>query len=253
MPLDDKQTLSVPLFGVLGSFGFSHYGNYRHFNENALFWSLTRLYGYYYRVVEALALPREQRPFLEADIEGFIIRMRIVLNDIGYILWQLLPSNRRGLKGPKGNTHPKNREMSILSIAEFLQEESEEFPEFASVLAANLGWISKLKDKRDNVVHYKAKALVIETTPVSFSLVNAAGTEAQEAIPEGGRRLVTTPVHDFVNGQTLSLHNFMHTDLADAFKQYIDRLKLHYQEVGSTPRMACPGIELFKQVNGIHA
>ena len=251
MPLDDKQTISTPLFGILGSLGFSHYSNYHHFNTNTLFWSLTRLYSYYYRVITVLPLPREQRPFLESDIEGFIIRMRIVLNDIGYIIWQLVPPNQRYLKGPKGKTHPKNREMSIHTIAAFFQSEQSEL-EFDSAFKANLEWINRLRDQRDNVVHYKAKALVIETTPVSFSLVNAAYTEAYEDTPDGGKRLITTPVYDFVNDQILSLHKFMHTDLASAFKEYIDRSNLKYQEVGSNPRMGCLGIELFKQVNGIH-
>jgi hypothetical protein len=136
MLFDDTQALSVPLFGVLGSLGFSKFGDCHYFNHNALFWSLTRLYGYYHRVIEAVVLPRQQRLFLEADIEGFIIRMRIVLNDIGYILWQLLPANHRGLKGPKGKTHPHNKEMSILKIAEFFRGASSEFPETGYLLSS---------------------------------------------------------------------------------------------------------------------
>lgn len=99
---DAEHSLPTRLTGVLGSLGSSHFGSFHHFDHGTLFWSLTRLFGDYYRVVSVLELPRQKRPFLDADLEGFIIRLRIIQNDIAYIVWQLMPSNQRGLKGPKG-------------------------------------------------------------------------------------------------------------------------------------------------------
>ncbi|GAI26536.1 unnamed protein product, partial [marine sediment metagenome] len=53
------------------------------------------------------------RPYIESDIESFIIRQRIILNDIAYIIRQFLPKELRGLKNPKGPTHSLNKEMRI--------------------------------------------------------------------------------------------------------------------------------------------
>ena len=72
---------------------------------------------------------------MEADIESFIIRMRVVLNDIAFVIRQLFPANTRGLKGPRGGTHPKNREMSIIDIIEFLEKEGTDYPELANAFS----------------------------------------------------------------------------------------------------------------------
>lgn len=76
---NEKHAISVPLFSVLSSIGLNAHQNFNFFNTSSLFWSLTRLFGYYYRIVTVLDLSREARPFLDSDIEGFIIRTRIVL------------------------------------------------------------------------------------------------------------------------------------------------------------------------------
>ena len=116
------------------------------------FWSLTRLFGCYKRVISVLPLPFEQRYFLAADIENFVIRMHVVLNDIAYVVRQLLPKNVRGLKGPGGGTHPKNQEMSIIDMIDFLIESADQFPELSAAFAKASDWISILRDRRNNVL-----------------------------------------------------------------------------------------------------
>ena len=186
---DDPHSLFVPLFEALDAVGFGEHENFHHFNTGTLFWSLTRLFGCYERVMSAVNLPREQRSFLDADIESYIIRFRIVLNDIAYVTWQLLPKKTRGLKEPRGGTHPKNREMSVYSLAKFLTEQSAAYPELAAVFSKATPWMTRLKNDRDNVVHYKSKVLVFEAESPSFALINAAGTQRTEPTPEGGLHL----------------------------------------------------------------
>lgn len=253
MESTETHSLPVPLFGVLVSLGFSHHEEPHHFDIGTLFWSQVRLFGFYSRILSVLSLRREERLFLDSDIEGFIIRFRIVLNDVAYVVRQLLPKNRKGLKGPKGGTHPRNREMSMFDLASFIQNASGEFPELANAFSANTGWMQKLRDQRDNVVHYKSKAIVFETEPLSFALINAAGAEKYEPTENGGSNAVTIPIFEFVNNQTLALHKFLHCDLALAIEQYVRRVNLKYQQVDRNPRMSCPGIDLFRRLNGIDA
>ena len=113
-------------------------------------------------------------------------------------------------------------------------------------------WIDRLRNQRDNVVHYKSKALVFETNPISFALINAAGTD-REPTPEGGSKLITESIADFVNGQLLAIHNFMHVELASAIRAHAERLDIKYTQVGGNPRMTCIGIDLFRKANGIGA
>lgn len=124
---DDPHSLYVPLFEVLDAIGFGEHENFRHFNTGTLFWSLTRLFGCYERVLSVTALAREDRPFLDSDIEHYIIRFRIVLNDVAFIVRQVMPSDLRGFKGPAGGVHPKNREMSVFKLSEYLSKNSSTF------------------------------------------------------------------------------------------------------------------------------
>lgn len=248
----DPDSLYVPLFEALDAVGFGEHGNPHHFNTSTLFWSLTRLFGSYERILSVLDVSRDQRPYLDADIESFIIRFRIVLNDVAYVLWQLLPPNTRGLKAPKGGTHPRNRELSIFTLAEHLLGSPQEYPELAEVFVEAEPWMRRLKDQRDNVVHYKSKVLIFESVPLSFALVNAAGTERTEPAPEGGQRLVMEPVGQFVNSQLLALHVFMHDRLATAVAAQARRLDLKSVQVGWAHRMSSIGIRRFRKVNALH-
>jgi len=250
---DDPHSLLVPFFESLDSIGFGEHGNIHHFNTGTLFWSLTRLFGCYERVMSAVDLKRDERPFLDADVENFIIRFRIVLNDIAYVVWQLLPSNTRGLKGPKGGTHPKNREVSLFSVSEFLSANAADYPELADAFTAELPWMSRLKNDRDNVVHYKSMVVIFEAEVPSFALLNAAGTERMEPTSEGGMKLILEPVAEFVNSQMLALHRFMHVALASAIQAHAARVGLKTVQTGWNHRITCNGIQRFRQINALVA
>jgi hypothetical protein len=249
--MTDKDSLLVPLFEVLDSIGFGKHESSRYFNTGTLFWSLTRLFGSYERIMSAVVLSRENRPFLDADIENFIIRFRIVLNDVAYVIWQLLPPNARGLKGPKGGVHPKNREVSFFTLKKYFLEQSSSYPELSQAFTETDSWTSKLRNDRDNVVHYKATAVVFESQPPSFALLNAAGTEQRELTPEGGYRLVTVPIEQFVNEQLLALHEFLHSKLAIAVKKHAQRMSMKSIQAGWDHRISCIGISTFREHNGI--
>jgi hypothetical protein len=254
MPVDRAaHELPTPLFEVLHAIGFGEHRNVNHFNTGTLFWSLTRLFGHYERVMAVLPLPYTQRPFLDSDLEAYIVRFRIVLNDIAYIVWQLLPQKLRGLKGPKGGTHPRNREVSIFDLVKSLSAHSNEYPELAAVFDTAVPWMARLKEDRDNVVHYKSQAVIFDTEPPSFALLNAAGTERTEPTSDGGRKLALIPIAEFVNGQLLSLYLLMHSELPGAIVAHAKRLGLRTLNAGWNSRMTCIGSARFKEVNGIGA
>jgi hypothetical protein len=248
---DSPHSLHVPFFEELRAIGFGEHGNVHHFEIGTLFWSLTRLFGCYERVLSVLSLPRAERPFLEADLEHFIVRFRIVLNDVAFVLRQLLPIDARGLKGPKGGTHPRNREMSVFVLSEFFLKFCEAHPEFALAFQEADAWMTRLKNDRDNVVHYKAKVVIFESPEPSFALLNAAGTERTEPTPEGGSKLLLEPVGEFVNTQMLALHYFMNGALANSVRAHALRGGLKMMQVGQNHRITCIGIQRFRNVNAI--
>lgn len=247
---EDPQALFVPFFESLDAVGFGEHNDPHHFDTGTLFWSLTRLFGCYERIMSVVHLPRDDRPFLEADLENFIIRFRIVANDIAYVIRQLLPTQARGLKGPKGQTHTKNREMSVFLLAKHLTENAAAYPELSAAFADAVPWLTRLKNDRDNVIHYKSKVVIFESEVPTFALLDAAGTWHPEPSPGGPRlRWVKQPVITFVNEQMLLLHRFMHESLAVAVKDQATRSGLKMVQVGWDQRMSCPGVQRFRESN----
>lgn len=245
-------SLKTPLNDLLLSLGYSTKKGFHHYDLGTLFWSLTRLFEAYYRIITVVDLSEEKRMFLEADIENFIIRMRIVLNDTAFIIRQLLPENCQGLSNPKGGVHPKNREMSINDLFKFIEKQPNAFPEFTQVLTKNKEWIFKLRNERDNIIHYKSKVLVFGTEPkLSFAMLNAGGTEKTVATSDGGSSIVVTPIYEYVNSQMLSLYNLIYSDLVEAIRVHIKNQRIQFQELQMDSQMSCIGIELFKRINKI--
>lgn len=258
MKLDENlNSIPVPFFSLIGSIGQHKHQWYHFYSTGTLFWSLTRLYGCYYRILMALPpynVNRNSRVFLDSDIESFVIRMRIVLNEVAFIVRLLLPENARGIKGPKGAKHPKNKEMSIHDLYISLSKSPQFAPEIMNALQINMAWIGRLRDQRDNIVHYKSKALIFEfePDPISFAFMDAAGTQNMIATPNGGSRVVTTPVLEFVNSQMLALHNFLNTDLCQAVDTHILREDSTFVNVfRSKVMMQGIGVSLFRQHNNI--
>lgn len=250
---DDPHSLRVPLFSAFDSIGFGEHGNIRHFDTGTLFWSLQRLFGCYERIMSAVDLPYEEQTYLDADLEHFIVRFRIVLNDLSFAVRQLLPANARGLPSPSGPTHPRNREMSISALLKYIEAHGVDHPELTSAFVSAKSWINRMKNDRDNVVHYKSKALIFDNDPISFALINAAGTERTEPTADGGHRLVLIPLADFVDDQMKALHKFMHAELAAAVGAHAKRVGLRMLAAGWNHRIRCIGVFRFRLRNGIEA
>ncbi|HRK04726.1 MAG TPA: hypothetical protein PLW14_06465 [Chlorobiota bacterium] len=251
--MDVKSFISAPLSGVLHGIGFGEHDNFRYFQTHTFFWSMVRLFGCYERVMSVLELERSERPFLEADIESFIIRFQIVLNDIAYIVRQILPANARKIAGirNKGGRLPENHEMSMNDLLKSFREGGEQYPEFKHALNDASDWMLKLRDDRNKVVHYKAKVVVFEFDSPSFAFHDAAGPEHVEQTNEGGQRVVTVPVGTFINGQMLSLHNFLQVTLVEAIQGYAHRTGIRIVEVGKDHRMSAIGVARFKRLNAL--
>ena len=143
--------------------------------------------------------------------------------------------------------------MSISEIAEYLAKNASLYPALAEAVNDALPWMDRLRNDRDNVVHYKSKVVVFDTKPASFALLNAAGTNRTEPIPDGGSRLQLQEIPAFVNGQMASLHKFMHVALAQAIQAHALHVGLKMVHVGTNECMQCIGTQTFMAENSIEA
>jgi len=94
--------------------------------------------------------------------------------------------------------------------------------------------------------------VLFETEPeFSFAILDPAGTEKTIATPDGGLRVVTTPILNFINTQTLSLWNFLNIDIASWINEYIILEKLNYRQIGGKSKSIFIGTKLFKKINNL--
>lgn len=249
----DPHAISMPLFNTFWAIADGVHDDIRYFNMNTLFWSVTRLFGYYERIISVIDLPREQRHFVDSDLESFIVRFRIVLNDLAYSTRLLLPENIRGLGPPRGRTHLKNREMSIFDLIKYFKtaQGESEYSELASVFTSASPWMSRLKDDRDNVVHYRAIIEIYEGSPITFSISNAAGTERRVPREGGGTKLLLTPIAEFLDEQMFALYKFMNEALLQAVEAYAIRTHLKFGNGRAGFQIKGPGVAHFRTRLGI--
>ena len=247
---DDPNSLYSPFSETLHQIGFGEHNSFHHFELGTLFWSDVRLFGCYERIASVLPIADlDARPFLNADIEHFIIRFRIVLNDIAFVVRQLLPANARGINSPQGGAHPLNREVSFFELTKRLKVAGDAYSELASVMSCAAVWSDPLRKQRDQIIHYKAKAVVFESCPLEYALIAVAGTEAIMSTPEGGARIVMHPVPELVDGNLVRLYRFVHGDLDHAVRRYADRAGIKRRPAGTGTKMSAIGIARFRERN----
>ena len=255
--MNDESTLDARLVGALYDIGLKIKKPY-YFEQSALFWSLNRLFSFYYRIVSVYN-PKTtysgDKSFLDADLESYIIRHRIILNDIAYAVWQLLElcGFKIGLT-PKGGVHPKNKEMSFFDLHKKLSANTD--PKLDGIRTAIQNGVTKfsfLKDQRDNIAHYKSTVMIFGDGPdFEFAIMNAAGT--MPMVKEGeATKLVLKNVFRFTNEQHLFLWEWMNGELADAIVALAKEHGVAADPIGlATQLRGGAAIAMFKQINDIH-
>lgn len=221
--------MRMPVFDLLYNVGLSEYNSIRYFELETLFLSLNRLFTHYQRIVTScLNKENSNRYLLEVDIESYIIRFRVILNDIAFIINQLLPNNIRGKKNPGGNVPDKDKEMSISNLMEFFEKHSkidpQVFQEFFRMFALNKARIEVRKEERDKILHYKNKILVIDYgSYYGFSFISASGLGKIIKTENGALKIDAINVFEFTNSETLFLINFINVELYHAIYNYLNR------------------------------
>ncbi len=257
---DDLDSLPSPLFEEIHALGHWNFNSHAHFEVGSLFWSLTRLFGFYDRIVsvydsKGVGPNHRNAVFLASDVESFIIRFRVILNDVAFVFRQLYPPKLQGLLQLEHGRRDRNKEMSFRELHKFLKRVPQLHPSLLAAIESNRSWLYTPVRQREDILHYKAMVLIFEPDNDNrgFAIIKAAGDEPSVATPEGGRRLITMPVFKFVNEQTVNLVRFINTDLVHALNAYAHDNGLVQKPLGipGSSRMTCAGIRLFRQINDI--
>lgn len=257
--IDEQGSMKMPFFEIVENIALGQFGQVNYFGTGSLFWSLSRLFGYYSRIMESYISyktsgNREQIGIMAADIESFIIRDRIILNDIAFIIRKMYPDQIRYFKNPPHvPVHPLNREMSIIDLYSSFDKNPGVHFEMKKVLDKNRDWIMSIKDSREKIIHYKHKIVLFypENNEISFALMGAALDEPTELFPDGSRRLILTPVYNFINNEMVSLLRFLNFNLVEVYRNYIRAGKVKSVQVGieGSTKIVGPTIGMFTRLN----
>ncbi|NTW30706.1 MAG: hypothetical protein HGA33_05490 [Candidatus Moranbacteria bacterium] len=251
--MDSQFTLDARLVGILYGIGMK-IGNPYYFDQSSLFWSTNRLFSFYYRIVTVYN-PKTSytgdKEFLDADLESYIIRHRIILNDIGYAVWQLLElcNFKIGLS-PKGNVHPKNKEVSFFDLAGKLQKNTDsKLDGVRAVIQNGVTKFGFLRDQRDNIAHYKSSVMIFGSGPdFEFAIMNPANT--MPTIKTGNvTKLALKNVFHFTNEQHLSLWEWMNGELADTMLELAKASGISADDSSGTKLSGGAAISTFKEIN----
>lgn len=250
--------IKMPFFEVIGNLSYFQFGGCRKISCHSLFWSLTRLFEHYYRIIDVwdpygVGDSHLSSTFLANDIESFIVRLRILLNEVAFIIRQLYPKDARGMPSPTGKQRTANKEISINDVRKFILKNPEFDPKLTELLSKNEDWLVRLCKQRDDIVHYKSQVSIFEPGKpnMMFAITNPGGDYPMQVTQEGGSSLVLTPVFEFVNEQMASLLIFLNRDAVEFIMSMIKSNGFQYGEVGlpGSTRISCTGVTLFNLIS----
>jgi hypothetical protein len=251
-------SIKMPFFEVIGNLSHHHFGWYHKISCHSLFWSLERVFEQYYRIISVwdpycIGDNHLNSIFLANDIESFIIRLRILLNEVAFIIRQLYPNQVRGMPSPKGERRAENKEISINDLRKFTLKNPDFDPKLTELLKQNKDWLDTLRKQRDDIVHYKSQVQIFEPDKpeMTFAIMNPGGDYPTERTQDGEIRIVLTPVFEFVNSQMVSLLIFLNQDVVEFIMSMVVSKGFKYGETGvpGSTRLSCTGVALFNLIN----
>lgn len=252
-----RDSLEMPLLSFLLDISLQHFKQPYYFDSGTFFWSLSRLFGCYQRVVSTCQTYKGNfdDPFLAQDIEDFIIRHNVLLNDVAFILRKFYTDKElQGLRGLSGAVAPQNREQSFNDFVDFFTIKNTSLhPELSALLLAKTNiFRSVMRRRRLDIIHYKAKAVVFafESGP-EFALIDPGATYPIQKTEGGGERIVTEGVFEFVNETMKSTLSFINEDLVGVYTHYVTARGWEHKPAMGASQVTTPGVGLYKSVNGL--
>ncbi len=243
-----EDELSDYLASVLSGIDHATTGAYR--SSSGVFWALTRVFGCYDRVAAACeeysASRADELTFFAAlEIEHFLMRLRVLLDEVAYVIRIRLPQTVRGLGQPKGPGPMQYKQFRINELLKFVQDYPESSPYLTRLLEGNRDNIHKYIELRDDIAHFRAQALIFRGETMSVGFIGA-----REAA-QSPRTVPHTDLRTYVNSATIWMWQFLQRDVVAYFRARVENGELGFAPLGIGPhRIGMPGVARFKQAGG---
>lgn len=165
---------------------------------------------------------------MENDIESYIIRERILFNDIAWSIRMILPKEIRGLRSLDLQ---KDDEMRFDNIINFVKNNPESFKGLTKLINKNKEWIENNIKQRDDIIHFKKNVLVFKDSELSFSFLPIKINDNNfYKDSDGYKRIKSTVVFKFINDKMVRLLSFLNDDVFNFILSYANENKIEVKE-----------------------
>jgi hypothetical protein len=147
------------------------------------------VFGCYDRVVAACeeysASRADELTFVAAlEIEHFLMRLRVLLDEVDYVIRIRLPKTVRGLGQPEGPGPMQYKQFSINKLVKLVDKHPAFYPHLARLLNSNRNNIQTYIELRDDIAHFRAQALIFRGETMSVGFIGSRETvQSQQAVP----------------------------------------------------------------------
>lgn len=223
---DDPHSIPFPFIWLF--FFVWHYKNWKrdYYDTHSLFWSITRLFNLYWRISEECLNYEHKNEFnsahLACDIENFMIRYKIVLDNILYILSLVYSEyNIRWLShfSQQGYINSfKNVYNQFLKNEKLFQFH----PEIVELLRDSKEFLFDKSKYRDLLIHNKANVTIFEfKNELRYSIDTLSGNLFWVTNHINGTQTTnTSPVMYDINWDMYSLISLLNNDLYKLYKDF---------------------------------
>jgi hypothetical protein len=222
----------------------------RQTSHSGIFWALTRLVGCYERLGflygEYASSKNDALCYdAELEVEHFLIRLRVLIDEISYIIRSFMPKKVRGLSEPEGPGPLEFRQFRIRKFLRFVSANPNYSTALTNLIEKNRSAIDRFISRRDDIVHFRAKAIVIRTDRMMVGFVDRNLAKIRDTLPH-------EDLMQFVNPSLAWVWHFMQSDVVEYFGELIQEGTLDFSYFGIGPhRLRMPGARRLKLMLGI--
>jgi hypothetical protein len=153
-----------------------------------------------------------------------------------------MPKTVRRLSDPGGPTGYK--QFSINSFIGYVEKNPNCCPHLKRLMENNRASINRYITIRDDIAHFRAKALIFLGDKMSVGFAGARESKGHGILPH-------TDLRTYVDNATTWMWDFLERDVIEYFRGRIADGELDFKPLGIGPhRISMPGIARFKRASG---
>lgn len=235
-----ENQIATHLGTILDGVGGNKLGGY-----SGIFWALVRIFRSYDIICNSYDAHKDNADKfdldVEADVEHFLIRLRVVMDEISFVIRMSMPKVVRYLSQPGGEGNPDYYQFSINQFLRFTSKHKDIFPILTKLFDKNRESIGKYIGLRDYIAHFRARAIVFSGPALSVGLIGARDDPRNFTRPR-------VDLQDYVDEIMLWLWAFIEFDVVEYFRERIESGDLEVSRFGFAASFVnAPGIGRLKR------